>query len=190
MAGAARINGAALARSILDFWFVEHGRDDWFARRQKFDDEIRERFGAAHQAARAGELEPLRADPDGALALIILLDQFSRNLFREDKRAFEQDAEARDIAREAIERGFDMAAPEKRRAFFYMPFMHSEDLADQARSVALFKERLPGSYNERYAVDHCDIIKRFGRFPHRNRILGRRSTPEETAYIESGGFNP
>jgi uncharacterized protein (DUF924 family) len=179
-----------LARSILGFWFEEHGRNDWFARRDAFDSEIRRRFGEAHRAAVAGELDAMRASADGALALIITLDQFSRNLYRDDPRAFAADAKACDIARGAIDRRFDMVAPKARRAFFYMPFMHSEDLADQELSVALFKARLPGSYNLRYAEDHRAIIRRFGRFPHRNKVLGRESTAEEFAFLAAGGFDP
>lgn len=190
MMKAASLDPKDLARAVLEFWFVDHNRKDWFARNAAFDAEIRDRFSAAHDAASAGRLDQLRADRDGALALILILDQFSRNLFRDTPRAFEQDARAREVARDSIEAGFDMATPDDRRAFFYIPFMHSESLADQEYCVALFKERLPGSYNERYAVDHCEIIRRFGRFPHRNRILGRPSTPEEIAYLESGGFNP
>ncbi len=189
-APAALIDHRRLARSILDFWFKEHGRNDWFARRTRFDAEIRRRFGVAHESALAGRLDALRADADGALALILLLDQFSRNLYRDDARAFIGDEKARAIARGAIRRRFDMIAPRARRAFFYMPFMHSEALADQELSVGLFRARLPGSYNLRYAEDHRAIIARFGRFPHRNKILGRASTPEEIAYLAAGGFDP
>jgi uncharacterized protein (DUF924 family) len=190
MAGAPLIDQRALTQSILHFWFEEHGRNDWFARRAAFDAEVQLRFRTTFDAARAGRLEAMRAAPESALALIILLDQFSRNLFRDDPRAFAQDEKARGIAREALRRRFDMIAPERRRPFFYMPFMHSEALADQDLCVSLFKARLPASFNLRYAEDHRAIIARFGRFPHRNRVLGRPSTPEEIAYLESGGFNP
>jgi uncharacterized protein (DUF924 family) len=189
-APAALIDQQALARSILHFWFDEHGRNDWFARRARFDAEIRRRFGAAHAAALAGKLDAMRANPDGALALILLLDQFSRNLYRDDACAFAGDEKARAIAREALARRFDMISPRARRAFFYMPFMHSEALADQELCVRLFTARLPGSYNHRYAEDHRAIVARFGRFPHRNQVLGRRSTPAEAAYLAGGGFNP
>lgn len=179
-----------LAQSILDFWFIEHGRNDWFSRRARFDAEIRRRFGAAHEAALSGKLDALRAGADGALALILLLDQFSRNLYRDDGRAFAGDEKARAVAREATRRRFDMIASRARRAFFYMPFMHSEALVDQELCVRLFRARLPGSYNRRYAEDHRAIVARFGRFPHRNKVLGRVSTPDEIAYLAAGGFNP
>ena len=190
MAGARLFNQRFLARSVLSFWFTEHGRNEWFSRNPEFDKEIRRRFGAAYEAARLGRLDAMRTTPNGSLALLLLLDQFSRNLFRDSPVAFAADPEARDIAREALRRRFDMIAPKKRRAFFYMPFMHSEDLKDQELCVALFKARLPGSFNLRYAKDHRDIIARFGRFPHRNKIVGRQPTPEEIAYLEAGGFNP
>lgn len=190
MSGAPLIDQRALTKSILNFWFKEHGRNDWFARRRSFDAQVRRRFWAAFEAARAGRLGAMRAAPESALALSILLDQFSRNLFRDDPHAFEQDEKARLIAHEALSRRFDMIMPGKRRAFFYMPFMHSEALADQDLCVALFKARMPASFNLRYAKDHRAIVARFGRFPHRNRILGRQSTPEEIAYLEAGGFNP
>lgn len=176
--------------SILHFWFVETKPYQWFRRDAAFDGVCRQRFGALHQRAAKGRLNAWRAHPKGALALIILLDQFSRNLFRDTQRAFAYDAIALDVAEEAVRRRFDFRFEPKQRAFFYMPFMHSEDLTAQERSVALFKARLPGGMNVPYAVEHHAIIKRFGRFPHRNKVLGRSSTPEEIAFLKAGGFNP
>lgn len=120
----------------------------------------------------------------------MLLDQFSRNLFRDTPRAFAQDPHALSLARDAIDRRFDMIADPQARAFFYMPFMHSESLAAQEECVRLFKARKPQGNNVAFAIQHRDIIRRFGRFPHRNHILGRQSTPAERAYLAAGGFNP
>ena len=124
----------------------------------------------------------------GALALLLILDQFSRNMFRRDPRAFASDPFARIIAARAIDRRFDMAATAPVRAFFYLPFMHSEALSDQRRSVRLFKARMPASSNLAFAKDHCAIIARFGRFPHRNETLDRESTREEIQFLKNGGF--
>lgn len=181
---------AAAAEAVLSFWFVETKPYRWFHTDRAFDASLRARFGALHRAAAARRLDVWRAHPRHSLALIILLDQFSRNMYRGDARAFAEDAHALDIATEAIRRRFDFLYGAKERAFFYLPFMHSEDLSAQERAVALFKARLPDSTNLRYAVQHHAIIRRFGRFPHRNRILGRASTADETAFLERGGFNP
>lgn len=135
-----------------------------------------------------GLLDHWRAAPKPALALLIILDQFSRNIFRRDGRAFASDPYARLVAEGAVARRFDKIAPFEARAFFYLPFMHSETIPDQRRSVALFKATMPGSTNLPYAVEHSKIIDRFGRFPHRNEILGRRSTADERAYLKHGGF--
>lgn len=176
----------ALTAEILKFWFDEAGPRKWFRRDDAFDAEITRRFRAAFEAARTGKLDAMSATRDGSLALIVMLDQFSRNMFRDDARAFDQDAQAREIARAALSRRFDMAVPEERRAFFYMPFMHSESLADQELSVALFTARCHA--NVPYALEHRDIIARFSRFPHRNKILGRTSTEAEIAFLKAGGF--
>ena len=181
-----RISGAA--RAVLDFWFVESGRKKWFRGGPAFDADIRARFSGHHAAAAAGLLDPWRATPTGALALILILDQFSRNMFRRDARAFAQDARCRDIAGEAIARRFDKIATDEAKAFFYLPFMHSEDVRDQRRSVALFKAQLPASGNLAFAIEHAAIVARFGRFPHRNEALGRSSSPEEIAFLNQGGF--
>ncbi|WP_425410971.1 DUF924 family protein [Hyphococcus sp.] len=181
---------AAAAESILSFWFEESKPYQWFRRDTAFDDEIRRRFGALHDAAKAGKLDAWRTHPQHCLALIILLDQFSRNIYRDDPRAFAQDEQALDVAREALRRRFDQLYGPKERAFFYMPFMHSENLRVQEECVALFKAQLPGTMNLPFAIEHRDIIDRFGRFPHRNKILGRKSTPDEITFLKAGGFNP
>lgn len=176
------------ALDVVHFWFFEAGRKKWFRGGPAFDAEIRRRFSDHHAAASAGLLEHWRASPDGALALVLILDQFSRNLFRNDARAFAADAYARIVAMAAIGRRFDKAVAPEARPFFYLPFMHSEALADQDRSVALYKAMTPASTNLPYAIEHRDIIRRFGRFPHRNFVLGRPSTPQEVAYLRNGGF--
>lgn len=177
------------ARDIIDFWFVEAGRRKWFSGGPTFDAQIRARFAGHHAAAAAGLLDAWRATPDGALALLLVLDQFSRNMFRRDARAFAADPLARMIASGAIARRFDKIAPAEARAFFYLPFMHSEILADQVRCVALFRATMPASSNLSYAIGHAAIIRRFGRFPHRNAYVGRRSTAAEIAYLRNGGFS-
>jgi uncharacterized protein (DUF924 family) len=181
---------------VLDFWFGDHARARWFAKEPAFDDAIRARFGAAIADAAAGQLDDWAATPDGALALTILLDQLPRNVHRGSPRAFEADARARQIAAAAIDRGFDRAAPLDRRMFFYLPFQHGETLADQDRSVELFSRwaaehtaeaRAAADEDLGYAVHHREVIRRFGRFPHRNAALGRDSTPEELAFLEEPG---
>ena len=178
------------AEAILKFWFDETKPYQWFRRDLNFDASVRARFSTLHQSAITGALDTWREDPRQSLARIILLDQFSRNIFRDDPRAFSHDQLALEAAHDAIARGHDKLFDAKERAFFYLPFMHCEDLASQERCVALIKERLPGSMNEPHAIEHCEIIKKFGRFPHRNKVLGRMSTPEEIEFLKSGGFNP
>jgi len=169
---------------VLDFWFAEGEEERWFKVSPEFDREITERFGAAYEDAAAGRLTAWEATPEGALALIILLDQFSRNMFRESAKAFAADPTAQGIAERAIEQGHDMAMPEERRIFFYMPLEHAEDLALQDKCCELVRARCDrGKYVE-YADRHRAVIARFGRFPHRNEVLGRKSRPEEIAYLE------
>jgi len=177
------------AERILRFWFEESKPWQWFRRDRAFDDSIRARFGALHEAARTGKLDVWRAHPQRSLALIILLDQFSRNIYRDDPRAFAQDAQALDIAREATRRRFDKLYGARERAFFYMPFMHSEDTSVQEECVALFKAQLPTTYNLPFAIEHRDIVRKFGRFPHRNKVLRRMSSPEESQFLAHGGFS-
>jgi uncharacterized protein (DUF924 family) len=171
---------------ILAFW-RDTGPDRWYKRDDAFDTEIRDRFLALWRKAVAGELSSWEASDDGALALVIVLDQFPRNMFRDDVRSFSSDALARDAARRALARGADARIDPDLREFFYMPFMHSEHLADQIHCVELFR-KIEGAENLKYAEEHADIIRRFGRFPHRNRVLGRVTTPEEQAFLDDGGF--
>ncbi|MBB4361676.1 uncharacterized protein (DUF924 family) [Bradyrhizobium sp. CIR18] len=171
---------------ILAFW-REAGRERWYKRNDAFDAEVRRRFLALWQKAVAGELASWEASDDGALALVIVLDQFPRNMFRGTSQAFASDAQARDVARRAIDRGVDERIDPVLLEFVYLPFMHSEHLPDQLRCVALF-QNTENAENLKYAREHADIIQRFGRFPHRNRLLGRDSTEEEQAFLDKGGF--
>jgi uncharacterized protein (DUF924 family) len=174
----------AAPETVLAFWFGEAGPDRWFAPDHAFDGLCRERLGALHEAAAAGDLDQWRATPEGALALVILLDQVPRNVHRGTPRAFATDSLARTVASEAIARGFDEDMALDRRMFLYLPFEHGESLEDQERSLALFaifRDVDPEKWL--YAERHAEIIRRFGRFPHRNAILGRTSTPEEIAFL-------
>jgi uncharacterized protein (DUF924 family) len=181
--------GAAPAApsTVVAFWQAA-GPGKWFAKDAAFDAEIRARFLTAHEAAAAGRLAAWEESAEGALALLILLDQFPRNMFRGTPRAFATDALARAVADRAITHGFDSAVDETLRTFFYLPFMHSERLVDQERSVALYANA-GGEDGRKYAELHADIIRRFGRFPHRNAILHRETTAEERAFLDSGGFS-
>ena len=173
------------ARDVASFW-RDAGPDRWFAKNDAFDAEFGTRFLAAHEAAARGELSRWAKEPEGALALLVLLDQFPRNTFRGHARAFATDPRALAVARDAIEAGLDLRIDEELRRFFYLPFMHSESLADQERSVEL--NAALDANTQRFAVLHRDIIARFGRFPHRNRLLGRASSPEEQRFLDEGGF--
>jgi uncharacterized protein (DUF924 family) len=170
---------------IIDFWFAEGSDEKWFRPPPEFDREIAERFGAAYEEAAAGRLSAWEAMPEGALALVITLDQFPRNMFRDSAKAFATDPLASAVAERAIERGHDMGVPVERRIFFYMPFEHAEDLALQDRCCALVRERCDLGEYVGYAERHRAVIARFGRFPHRNAVLGRESTPEEIDYLEA-----
>jgi uncharacterized protein (DUF924 family) len=177
---------SAAAEDIVTFWRTA-GPDRWFNKDQTFDDEIRRRFLSAYEAAASGRLREWETTATGALALCLLLDQFPRNMFRGDARSFAADALAREVAANALAHGFDRSVPAELRSFFYLPFMHSEQLADQERCVALYR-----TWGDRegidYALLHADIIRRFGRFPHRNKLLGRTTTPAEQAFLDAGGF--
>lgn len=177
---------AATADEIVSFWRTA-GPDRWFNKDGGFDQEIRQRFLKTHEAAAAGKLTDWEQSAQGALALLILLDQFPRNMFRGDARAFATDPLARAVAAGAIVRGFDSQVPPDMRGFFYLPFQHSEDLADQERSIAFYKA-IGDVENLKWAELHADVIRRFGRFPHRNSVLGRTTTPEEQAFLDGGGF--
>ena len=170
-------------QDVLHFWFEEATPEQLFEKNAAFDAEIRARFGETHAAAARGELASWRETPEGRLAEIIVLDQFSRNLFRDDARAFASDGMALVLAQEAIRAGADQGLPPARRAFLYMPFMHSESRVIHAEAERLFRQ--PGLENNyAFELKHKAIIDRFGRFPHRNRVLGRTSTSEELAFLE------
>jgi uncharacterized protein (DUF924 family) len=171
---------------ILTFW-REAGRKLWFARDEAFDEVIRERFEAVHMAAARGEFADWAETAEGSLALLILLDQFPRNLFRGSAHAYATDAMARSIAKQAVAAGFDQQVEPELRPFFYLPFEHSEDPRDQARGVELC-EKLGDADTLKWARLHAGIIDRFGRFPHRNTALGRETTPEEAKFLAGGGF--
>lgn len=193
------------AAEVLAFWFGDLDGDGlaapdrserWWSKRAEFDDAIRGRFGAEHAAVAAGRREGWRATARGRLAEVVVLDQFSRNLFRETARMYAWDAIALALAERALALGDDSRLATDECAFLYMPFMHSESLTDQARCVALFeahaasrtgraRERIEG--NLRFAIAHLDIVARFGRFPHRNALLGRASTPEEAEFLRQPG---
>ncbi|HTU66085.1 MAG TPA: DUF924 family protein [Steroidobacteraceae bacterium] len=173
------------AQAVLDFW-EEAGPAMWFAKDAAFDRRFRERFLLDHEAAARGELAHWQATPEGALALVILLDQFPRNAFRGTARMYATDASGRKAASLALAAGYDRIFPVALRKFFVLPFAHSEDLADQERSVAL--ARRLGADDLAHAEHHRDIVRRFGRFPHRNAILGRDSTTEEKEYLDHGGY--
>ena len=173
---------------VLKFWFEEHGRDDWFGKDPAFDEAIRRRFGEATHAARDGKLERWVEAPRSCLALILLIDQFSRNIYRGSPLAWSADAHALAITRLALEKGYDAELNATEQAFMYLPLMHSERLADQERCVALTEPNADNGSefnrkNYESALQHRDVIARFGRFPHRNELLGRDSTAEELAFL-------
>ena len=176
----------ASPQAVVAFW-REAGPDKWYEKNATFDQQIRERFLATHEAAARGELSDWENSAEGALALLILLDQFPRNMFRGSARAFATDPLARAITTRSIDKGLEHAVPENMRNFFYLPFQHSEALADQERSLALYRAAGDND-NMKWADIHADIIRRFGRFPHRNAVLGRKTTPEEQAFLDGGGF--
>jgi uncharacterized protein (DUF924 family) len=173
------------AHAVVAFW-REAGVAKWFNGGPEFDAQCRERFLDAHFAAARRELARWAGDAEGALALVLLLDQIPRNAFRGSAHAFATDGLAREVARNAIEAGFDQRVDPALRLFFYMPFEHSEDMADQDRSLQLFVAMNDAGYLD-YARRHREVISRFGRFPHRNAALGRASTPEELAWLDAGG---
>lgn len=169
---------------VVEFW-SDAGPERWFSHDDLFDQAFRERFEEAHFTASQRELEDWLGTAQGALALMILLDQFPRNCFRRSAHAYATDALARHYATRALASGFDAQVEPALRAFFYMPFMHSEELADQDRTVELAEQHTPHILE--HAIAHRDVIRRFGRFPHRNHELCRHSTPEEQAYLDAGG---
>jgi len=189
---------SAPAADILAFWFGHpdapgygQARSEWFRKDSAFDTEIRTRFLASVEAALAGQLDDWAATPPGLLALLILLDQFPRNLFRGEARAFAGDAKALSLAKAALDKGWDKDLLSVEKLFVYLPFEHSEALADQEQSLALFAALAAGAPGNDgfldYARRHHEVIARFGRFPHRNAALGRPSTPEEIDYLAQPG---
>lgn len=175
------------ASDILSFW-LDAGHDKWFNKDDAFDAAIRAKFLATYEAAAAGKLNDWEKAPEGALALLLLLDQFPRNMFRGSAQSWATDPIARDITRRALAKGFDKQVPDALQAFFYLPLMHSESIEDQQHCVDLYRA-LGDENGLKYAEVHADIIRRFGRFPHRNPVLGRDTTPEEKIFLESGGFS-
>ncbi|HWL58161.1 MAG TPA: DUF924 family protein [Paracoccus sp. (in: a-proteobacteria)] len=179
-------SGIATPEEINRFWLDEVGEKGWYTRSDALDQQIRDRYMASWTEADSIARDWART-PAGALAALILTDQFPRNMFREDPRAFATDDLARSIADQAIGAGHDLKTPAPGRQFFYLPFEHSEDLADQERAVELFAEFMPGE-NLRHAELHRDTIARFGRFPWRNAALGRTPTEAERRVMEAGGY--
>jgi uncharacterized protein (DUF924 family) len=183
-------------RSVIEFWYAARAKALWFEKDKEFDAEIRARFGAAVHAAQMGELDGWADTPMGALALLILLDQMARNIYRGEAKAFLGDVRALAVANAAIARDFDKGLPFNQRRFFYLPFEHAEDMANQDRAIDLFTrlyeetggaDRKDAEEQLDYAHRHRDIIKRFGRYPHRNEALGRSSTEDEIAFLKTPG---
>jgi uncharacterized protein (DUF924 family) len=181
----------ATPNDIIGYW-RHAGPKQWFAAKRAFDEAIRLKFEPVHHAAARGQYDAWASTAEGALALLILLDQFPRNLYRRSGHAFATDPKARAVARAAIAEGFDRAVEPLLRPFFYLPFTHSEDIGDQDASVAL-SEALARETGDEHTAEwariHRDIIVRFGRFPHRNPALGRKTTAEEQVFLDDGGFS-
>ncbi len=179
---------------ILDFWFEQAGPDKWYRQSDAFDADIRARFedfsiGAAALLATKG-VHDWQDGPGSALALIIALDQFSRNMYRGTKAAFAWDDLALSCAKQAVDKGYDLKTGQARRAFFYLPYMHAEDMAAQDECVRLMDMRIDNPDNLFHAKEHRKLIARFGRYPHRNAVLGRESTDDEVKYLQGGGYAP
>ncbi len=173
------------SQEIVSFW-RDAGPTKWFAKDHAFDTAFKLCFATAHEQAAAGALDAWMANAEGSLALLVLLDQFPRNAFRRTARMFATDGKALEVAQHSVDAGFDHQIDPALRPFFYMPFMHSETLADQRRCVALCRSL---DANTRHFADaHLEIIQRFGRFPHRNPALGRNTTAEEQRFLDDGGF--
>ena len=173
-------------QTIIDFW-REAGEAAWFTKDTDFDETVTRRFGDIYERAAAGKLDDWTEEPNGALALVILLDQFPRNMFRGKARAFATDKKAKEIAKAAFARGDHETVAEDLNAFLAMPFMHSENLADQETGLA-WMTRIGNDANVKAAREHREIIARYGRFPHRNSVVGRETTDEERAFLVGGGF--
>lgn len=171
-------------QDLLDFWFAPEHKALWFNSTPEFDEALRQRFEATYDAAVEGQLQDWQQSAKGALALVILFDQIPLNIFRGKAKSFSTEALARDVAHNALKQKFHETMKPEQKAFLFMPFMHSESMEDQNLSVELFTDAGLNE-NARYARHHRDIVQRFGRFPHRNTILGRESTPEEISYLSS-----
>ena len=173
---------------VLNFWFIEIKPQQWFQKNEGFDRLVKERFSDAYDLAVQGIFDDWRETPEGALALVILLDQFPRNMFRNTPRSFATDTVALEVAKTAIEKSYDQVLTTQQKSFLYLPFEHSEKLEDQEMSLSLFegiKNENPVAYD--YAVQHYDIIKEFNRFPHRNKILSRPNTEQEERFLAQPG---
>jgi len=177
------ITDITLPQSILDFWFSA-GPSKWFAKDAAFDADIATRFQPVWRQAVSGGFADWARSVNTALARVVLLDQFPRNMFRGSPDAYASDAQALAAAEDAVARGYDLAAPQQRRLFFYLPFEHSEDLGVQRRGVALCQANIDWPEALSAAARHLEIVERFGRFPHRNAVLGRHTTPEEAAFLK------
>ncbi|MEM6375701.1 MAG: DUF924 family protein [Pseudomonadota bacterium] len=175
---------------VLGFWLDRVGPKGWYDTSEAWDSEIRTAFTSAYENACEGTFSLWLTYPSGTLAYLILMDQFPRNMFRDDPRAFAADRHALAAAKAAIHQGWDMRISEPARQFFYLPLMHSENLCDQDRCVRLILERMPetGASNLLHARAHRDVIRQFGRFPHRNAVLGRASSRAEAEFLASGGY--
>ena len=171
---------------VLAFWFEDHAQSDWFQGGANFDDKIRTRFDGLVEAVAGLDRKSLIADARTALAAVVVLDQFPRNLYRDSAKQFAFDEAALALANDAISLGLDAGMTVDQRLFLYLPFEHSEDVGDQDKAVALIGALANADYTE-FAEKHRDLIRRFGRFPHRNALLGRSSTPEETAFLSEHG---
>jgi len=171
-------------KEIIDFWFSDRVKKQWFSSTPAFDKELIEKYEAVWEKASSGELDDWCDYPDGCLALVIILDQFPLNMFRGQAKSFKTERRAVEIARNAVNQELDLKIGKDKLAFLYMPYMHSEDLADQDISVKLYRENNLNA-NITFAEHHREIIRKFGRFPHRNRILGRESSEEEIRYLAS-----
>jgi len=171
-------------QDLIDFWFSDDAKKYWFKSTRAFDRRLLDSYADTWQQAKTGALDDWQRTAEGSLALVIVLDQFPLNMFRGTAKSFSTEGKSRDVARSAIEKDFDKVLPTNQKSFLYMPFMHSEDLDDQALGVEYFNQ--PGlEKNFRFAKHHSGIVERFGRFPHRNEILGRTSTEAEINYLNS-----
>jgi uncharacterized protein (DUF924 family) len=176
-----------LVNEIIDFWFSDEVKPKWFNATPEFDALLRERFEKIWGLARTGMYDHWAQEPQSALALVIILDQFPLNMFRQDARQYSTEAHARTIARQLIDQGGDQQLSSTQKAFLYLPFMHSEDLKDQDYAVELY-QKAGLEDNLRYAHHHRDVVKRFGRFPHRNEALGRKSSEQEIEYLKHANW--